>query len=52
MAMVLPKKAAPRVDQIREVQRSLNLKPYQSQYRVAVCSCAFKKPTTTLPMLC
>ncbi len=25
-----------RVDQIREVQRTLNLKPYQSQYRVAV----------------
>jgi DNA polymerase-3 subunit delta' len=24
------------VDQIREVQRTLNLKPYQSQYRVAV----------------
>lgn len=25
-----------RVDQIREVQRTLNLKPYQSQYRVAI----------------
>ncbi|MBL8061896.1 MAG: DNA polymerase III subunit delta' [Anaerolineales bacterium] len=25
-----------RVDQIREVQRTLNLKPYQSQYRVAM----------------
>jgi DNA polymerase III subunit delta' len=37
MATIFQKKAASlKVDQIREMQRTLNLKPYQSKYRVVI----------------
>ena len=41
-----------KVDQIRDTRRSLTLKPYIANYRVALCSCGFNRQTTTLQMPC